>query len=176
MTDANSLSLYEHASIMARQLGETMFTEPDDDWEPMIFLKPGDESEGWPILPVGPFMQSNATKNILAEAVIPSAVERFQATEVVMILSTWTSENSSKMLHETGEYKPPSEQDDRKELLMLSEIKSTGAGRHAFAPIERHEDGPPTLGEWEELEQEADITGRFVEPVVRALKKVSASS
>jgi hypothetical protein len=56
---------------------------------------------------------------------------------------------------------------------MISEYLPTGV-RTVFAEIERRKDLPPLLGEWEEMDG-AHLTGRFIEPIVTALKDVEAA-
>jgi hypothetical protein len=60
---------------------------------------------------------------------------------------------------------------NREEHLWLMEYTPEGVGRHSYARIHRDEKKPPTLGEWEETPADS-FSGRFVEPIVRAMKSV----
>lgn len=166
----SELSLYDSVAIIAGKMSEEVFTEPDDDWAPIAFVedKDGDRMT----LPLGEWMGDDRMKDVLTNLILPGAIKHVKAQKVVMILSIWQSETSAQLLRDTDEYIPPSECDDRTEHVMVTEYTREGVTRQAFAQIQRHEESPPTLDEWRELPDAAGYTGRFIEPIVKALKEV----
>lgn len=165
------LSLFDSVSITARKLAAEHFTDPDDDWEPILFVE-GKDGSG--ITPLGQFMRDDRHKELLANVVIPAVIEQFQATTIVMVLSTWTASVASKEELEPIRYVPPSQRPNRREQLLIIEYTREGVTRQAFAEIIRHEDSPPTLDEWTAVEGETAFEGRFIGPIVKAMKAVPA--
>lgn len=167
---ARQLDLFEHVASLAASMPGAVFTEPDDDWTPVLFM---DGPQGGTMMPLVEYMNTELGKDMLADVVIPATIHQFKPSVVVMIMSTWTSETSAKLMTETGEYIPPSQQADRKEQVLIIEYTRDGATRQAFAQIERFADKVPRLGEWD-MKPSLSMQGRFVDPIVRALKGVSA--
>ena len=168
---AETLGLFDSVAVTARSMTTEHFTDPDDDWEPILFVE---GKTGTGMTPLGQFMRNDGSKDMLAEVVIPAVVEQFQATTVVMVLSTWTASVASKEELEPIRYVPPSQRPDRREQLLIIEYTREGVTRQAFAEIIRHENSPPTLGDWDEqIMDKAVLEGRFVEPIVKAMKAVS---
>lgn len=168
---AQELSLFDSVATIARKFSTEVFTEPDDDWAPVVFMRNRDNEQANLLL--SEFMENDYSKDLLADVILPGAIRKFQAETVVMVISTWVSETSSKALNEKGAYVRPSQQADRQERLMIMELKREGVTREAFAEIIRHESSPPTLGEWEDIEA-TEHGGRFVPRIVSALKQVRA--
>lgn len=170
---ARELDLYENVGMIAARMPGELFTKPDDDWTPAAFLQDDDGNVSGPI-GLAEFMESQHSKDMLAETALPLVIRMFAARSIVMVLSIWSAripkEEATEYL--AGAYVAPSERPDREEKLMLIELKAEGVTRHSFAPIIRHEDAPPTLGEWEEIEGVDRFAGRFVDPLVAALKSV----
>lgn len=166
---ARELDLYEHVAAVAGSMPTQSFTKPDDDWAPMAFFET-DEEESPAIMPLGDFMNSDASKDLLADFILPQVIKRMRAKKVVIVLSTWQVRLDKGV--ELGDLMP-SQHPARTEALMLTEYTGKGIGRYATAEIIRHKSSPPTLGEWSSLETEvASIEGRFVDSIVKALKSI----
>jgi hypothetical protein len=150
-------------------MSKNLFTEPDDDWTPVLFMETKEGEQG--IMPLHEFMGAEPMKDLLANALIPMTINEFKAVKIVMVLSVWSSEKSVQALKE-DKYVPPSQQDDREEHVLLVEMTREGVQRHSWAKIIRHKSKPPTLGEWNETTA-TGFDGRFVDPLVKALKAVS---
>lgn len=168
--EARELDLFEFVAMSARLMPKSVFTEPDDDWTPVAFL---DGPQGRTTMPLVQFMGDEMSKDILCESILPSVIKQFEATTVVMVISTWISTASSKLLTDTGKYVPPSMQADREERVMISEYTREGVTRQTWAPIIRSETEVPQLGEWSDMDA-VGVGGRFVTPIVKALKGVRA--
>lgn len=170
---ARELTLFETVSLTVRSISEE-FAEPDDDWEPMAFLEGEIEGEtGVATMPLGYLMGDDDMKDRLANHILPFAIKEFSATKLIFVMSVWSSEKSVASMA-TGKYIPPSKCDDRTEHVLLMEYTAEGVTRQAWAQITRHEGKPPTLGEWEQKDGVSGFSGRFVDPLVTALKEVAA--
>lgn len=167
----HELDLFGHVAMIAMSMPKDVFTEPDDDWTPIAFFECADGATA--AMPLSPLMGGDIEKDVLAEVVLPAAIEHFKAKKLVLVLSVWTVENFTREEIESGNYTRPSEHPDRKEQLTLMEYSAAGVTRYSMASIIRHEDKPPTLGEWKELPEADTYEGRFVEPIVSAFKKSS---
>lgn len=170
---AHEIDLFEYVAIQARKIPENVFTKPDDDWTPVMFIECGDGECG--MLPLEPFMGDDLSKEFCADVVMPTAIEVAKARKVVLVLSAWTAQVWCEEELEPIRYIPPSQRENREEVLVVMEYTSEGVARHAMAPIIRHDDSPPELGDWWDDESElspTDFDGRFVQPIVNALKEV----
>lgn len=168
--DARPLDLFEHVALQASRIPES-FTKPDDDWTPVMFMQT-DESDDLSIIPLEPYMGNDREKDILAEVLMPAAIKHLKATKVVMVLSVWAAEVASPEELEPIRYVPPSQRDNRREMVMIVEYTSDGVTRTASAEIERHEGAPPTLGDWDDMDGAKLGDGRMITPIVKALKEV----
>jgi hypothetical protein len=63
---------------------------------------------------------------------------------------------------EVDELPKPSEHPQRKEALVLTHVTKSSAKMYV-AEIHRHQDGPPTLGEWGKPTSGLAVRGRFVD-------------
>jgi hypothetical protein len=163
----STLDLFDHVAVTAGRLAKDVFTEPDDDWTPIMFMECADGS--WATMPIEQFMQDNQSKDVLAELIIPQTIKKLEAKIVVMVLSVWHTKLPKGV--DWQDRPAPSESLDREEALVVTEYRAEGVTRYSMAEIIRHDDSPPTLGEWEN----ADATGyegRFVDPIVAAMKSV----
>lgn len=160
------LDLFQSTALMVSKMPEDLFTEPDDDWEPMLLMETEDEEMG--MAPLGPLMTDEMHKDVLANYVLPEAIRAFRPRVIIMVMSTWTSLIASEHMG-TDKHIPPSKQPDRSERLLLLEFTREGIGRQGWAQIVRHEDKPPTLGEWDDFPADA-FGGRFVDPILAAMK------
>ena len=167
----HELNLFQHVAMIASTEMPGFFTEPEDDWEPIAFLEL-EEGNAIPALPMGMYMQSVQGKELLARMILPMAIDHFGAKRIVLLLSVWMAQGYSKEEIESGEYMAPSKHPERTEHIQLLELTADGVQRHSMAQIIRHEDSPPTLGEWDDLEELENFEGRFIDPLVAALKEV----
>lgn len=168
--NTHELDLFDQVAITAASLPKAVFTKPDDDWVPIAFLE---GPEGQATFPIADFMDNDRSKDLLAEFILPQAISKFRAHTVVMVLSAWQGRNIPKGV-DWQDRPRPSEDPERKEILILVEYKREGVTRHTVADIIRHEDSPPTLGEWDNWGDDAKLgaDGRFVGPIVAAMKRV----
>jgi hypothetical protein len=166
---ARALDLFESVATIARQMPDSVFTDPEDDWAPIVFME---GKQGRVTMPIHDFFEDELRKDLLCEVVLPAAIENFEATVVVMVVSTWVSKIAADLLTQTGNYIPPSQQPDRIEQVLIIEYTADGVRRKAWAEIERFADKVPQLGEWEDMEGADAMSGRFIEPIVKALKGV----
>jgi hypothetical protein len=168
---ARELDLYEHVATIARSLPEVQFTKPDDDWLPVAFSDNGTGEQA--IFPMHEHMGDENEKNLLANVILPAFIKGTRARTLVVVLSVWSAEVASPEELEPIRYVPASQRENREERLLIMEYTAEGIQRQAWARIIRHEDRPPELDEWEEMEAKS-YGGRFVDPVVDALKRVEA--
>ena len=164
----HELDLYDHVAYTAASISEKLFTEPDDDWTPVLFMEDADGQRM--TMPIEQFMVNEQTKDLLANFIIPEVIGKFSATIAVMVLSVWRGSPIPKGV-DPDDRPRPSEDVNRTEAVMIIEYTAAGVTRSSMATIVRHEDSPPTLDEWQDdFGQSED--GRFVTPIVRAMKKV----
>lgn len=151
----------------AKQI-ERFFKSPDDDWVPMLMVV---NSEGEvAVVDVIQFFENDASKRVFAEVVLPMMVEDMDARRLVLVTSSWII-GLSKEQFEAG-YVRPSENPERVEVLIISDISPEGVSIH-HAPISRDPRGasPPTLGEWEVFDSASGATagGQIVEHAAKLL-------
>lgn len=162
-------SMYEMVERMAKDVGGD-FTEPDDDWFPVahVLTKKGERF----VLAIDlDFMQNEATKGRLVKN-LTDFIRKKKVTHFTLVLSTWIVKADRKpgidLDTQAEEVGLPSQHPDREEMLLVTSFDAdtfiTG-----FALIERHDDAPPTLGEFERMPDDA-MSGRFIEPFRDALK------
>lgn len=170
--DARELDMFEMVAVLAAKMPEEIFTKPDDDWTPVAFLETPD---GQVTMPLAPYMGSPQEKDVLSGMLLPAAITEMKASRLVMVLSVWVGKAKSKEEFESEDFVPPSQQPERVEKVMIMEYTREGITRSTSALIIRHENAPPTLGEWEDDFENVDRTeGRFVGTIVKALKAVQA--
>lgn len=174
---AREITFFESIALTAESMGRENFTEPDDDWVPIMFML--GEEDGKPIssmASIGHFMDSDHSKDMLATMVIPAMIRKFQAKTVVLLLNVWTAQEpmGGWFEHRQGEFIQPSQRPDRQEALTLAEYTRQGLTRYAQAKINRYEYKPPDLDEWVDLPlgEDGAIEGRFVEPIVKAMQSL----
>lgn len=143
---------------------------PNDDWLPVLHIV-NDKSEVFIIALDPAFFSSAEAKNDAVNRVIAPRIISTRARMISFVATVWMVSREDINLDDPPR---PSESPDRIECVVLSLIDRDRA-RAYVAQIKR--DGstnPPTLGEWEEYGAGANsgITGRFVEPVQEALRRV----
>ena len=169
--DARPLDLFEAVAASAQAMPKDVFNKPDDDWIPVVFL---DGPEGTATVPVYDFMDSDEKKDLLTHSILPAMISQFKATSVVILISAWVSAKATESYEGGGGvYIPPSQQPDREERVLIVEYTREGITRQAWAPILRSETEVPQLGEWDD-QATLGVDGRFVAPIVKALKGVKA--
>jgi hypothetical protein len=166
----HELDLFDMVAVTAAAMPANAFTKPDDDWVPIAFLE---GPEGQATFPLADFMENDRAKDLLTEYILPQAITKFRAHTVVIVLSAW----QGRTLEPGTDWQDrprPSEDPERKEILMLIEYTRDGIQRNTVAEIIRYEDSPPTLGEWESWGDDTTLgsDGRFVGPIVAAMKRV----
>ena len=152
--------LLEHAKDAARRNAERL-TEPDEGIMP-VFLWLGPRGVG--LMPIGPMLQDEETKDMLALHMTAAMVVG-RATEAVMVTTAWTVKremtDEEKAAYKRGTYGivPPSKDPDRVEIIGLMRVSNEGDDMHQ-AELIRHPDRPPDIGEWESIGA-AKVGGRF---------------
>ena len=148
----------------ARHVGEG-FTQPDDDWQPIAFVC--DTQGQTTALMLDPEMFRPGRKEVMF-AFLSEEMRRLGADRVGFVISTWMAKAPTKDPEEAMRWAetagPPSEQPDREEGLVISWGDVTG-DHLSMAEITRHPDGPPTLGDWQDMRGD----GALVECVRRAV-------
>lgn len=156
---------------LVRGIGEK-FDEPDDDWMPVLIA-------GEIVVPLN--FTDETAKDLMAELVMPIAIRESKAKEYAFVSSTWVStitppeemrdKSTEEQMRYIGEhYPPPSMSDQRKESVVVSFGSCDGTNEMWMAEIKRSEDKPPELSEWE-YHGSNDYEGRFVEPLMKAIKE-----
>lgn len=168
--EARMLDLFESAAHIASSIPDNVFTSPDDDWLPVLMLEA--QNGDTVTVPIHDFMDDEFKKDMLAEILMPAVIADVKATKAVMVFSAWTSKIAAESVRDgSGDYLPPSQQPDREEYVVIIEYTRDGVTRQAWGKIMRSETEIPRLGEWEELPVDR-FEGRFVDPIVKALKGV----
>lgn len=144
------------------------FEEPNADWVPSVTtLGPTGAIEVAIIDPH--FLENDYTKEALALMMTVTAVKT-KAVSMVFVSSTWMSmitPEEAKRYSETGGLPRAGEMPNRKEALVLNELRGDVGAKLHYSYIERHKDAPPTLGPWQVFEQDKNnrMEGRLVDPV-----------
>ena len=136
---------------------------PDEDWAPAAFIFGEDgelhivSTEGW---------TNDAEKLAYAQTVARMTV-MYQATSVGLVGTVW-------MLVMIGEPDAvlvrPRDHPQRIETLMVLSMSAEDSVT-AFAVIERHDNAPPTLREWD-VSTGGELEGDISAPLQAALRKV----
>jgi hypothetical protein len=163
------------------------FEKPDDDWVPAFFVL---ASTGTmiPMIFEGPLDEPGKQKMVQA---MVGLARQTRAYAAVFVASSWMTEFSDARgralrdqheafiaehgrapeTYEEQGIVSPSEAPDRFEAVTMT-LYTADATVMSWAPIERHDDSPPTLGEWTVLDSdEAEIAGRLSEPVTEQLRR-----
>ena len=120
---------------------ESGFSEPDDDWAPMMVTQDGRGEVTVVAFPV--LDDRDATV-----AILQAALRKVGAVRYAIVLSAWAAGD---------DLVPPGENPDRRELLTLL-LSDPETEDFYVAPILRREDAPPRLGKWEKW---SSFEGRF---------------
>ena len=112
---------------------EAGFSEPGDDWAPVLFAQDGKGEVtvvGFPVLD-----DRDATV-----AILRTTLRKVGAVRYALVLSSWAVTGEDAL-----ELGPPSENPERQEVLTLL-LSDPGTDQFYVAPILRSEGAPPRLG------------------------------
>jgi hypothetical protein len=152
------------------------FTEPDDDW---MFVCMGRTEDDGVVIGVDPSaFQTEETKDQLPQ-LLANLAQRQGFVAYGMVISMWyvvldkrdSPEEFDSLERDRSWTGPrPSEHPKRKEGVLIVGVDRFGDEAYT-ADIIRHDDAPPTLGEWRSWGGEPDgLQGRFIDPLRRALR------
>lgn len=159
----DGLSPIEHLQRIAIEGAvnvQAHMTEPDDDWQPMFFVWSGD-GKAKPVIMAAidsEFFRDGMSREALC-IVMTGLIQENNGKAACFLSSTWVSERP-----ELG--RPADDPDRKEQVMVISSDDERLIGSFAF--IERHEDGPPTLAEWEQCEG-PDLGGMFADVLREAL-------
>lgn len=152
------MSLLDELELVVKAGVEANRREMDieGDWEPIAFL--ATETYDLGIFPMGNLVDSQRSKEYLAEELLPKAIREFKATTMVMLLSAWsvhiqaTTPEGESLDPRTDDVIDmlvlPSQHPQRKEVLILISADQHDS-RFLYAEISRPEGAAhPELGEW----------------------------
>lgn len=144
---------------------------PDDDWGSIAIAHSDEENI---VLGFDPQLfatpeSKDRLKDILSQLIREKNIHTF-----VLVLSAWSvvHKHVPGTNPEEPGHLPPSEDPNRQEVLIITGLDAEGVSSRS-AEIERFEDKPPSLGEWKDA---SDVSGRFVESFLDALKGVRNAS
>jgi hypothetical protein len=165
------------------------FEKHDDDFVPFFFIYA--DKYGLQPLQVPPgLMGGDRGKDALSVA-MAQMVSATKAETAAFVSSVWMVHQSKEKAAATEEQRQafikehgrepqtyeelgvsqPKYDPEHIEAVILSVMTAKGCVSFSTAQIYRHDDDPPHLGEWDESPAQK-FTGRFVTPVVEALRKV----
>jgi len=137
-------ALISSAQSGAVEISTTL--EPDEDLMPVAFVLDGEGTLA--IVSIDPrFMATPATKEMLAQQVLPDVIRKHNGIAAAFVSAAWmaTYERNDRNIHKQV---PPKERPDRKEVVLFTAATALEVKSYS-ADIERHEDAPPTLGDWQ---------------------------
>jgi len=150
------------AQQMVEKVGES-FERPDDDWMPVLIATDREGQIG--VYGFADFV-GDAGKDQQVQ-VIRQIIEQMGITQLALVQSAWAVTVEAKDFHpEVGLEQRPSEHPERFEMVALS-VMDKDKTIFYEAKIKRDDLKPPTLEPWTRAK---DATGRFVEPLMDALK------
>jgi hypothetical protein len=175
------MKLEEFSEIVREQPGamaSMLFKEPDDDWEPAAFLLRADDS--LMVIGIDPhYLRNHLTKDLLFEERLPEVIRKERAQHLAVLTSAWTvkmddpdltPEKAQEIIAWCGEHGVGNHPLATEALMM--NIHSVEGHEFWTADILRHDDAPPTLGQWEASPDGATHTGRAIDAIEEAMKEV----
>lgn len=140
------------------------FTDPDDDWQGVMFFIGGDNDAMLPLM-----FENEREKDFVSTVAIPELIREHKPWIVAQLQSAWTL---SLPREQAGrdDIPLPSQHPDRVEALIMI-VCTVEQVQMWTAKINRYETRPPTLAAWE-LFQATGSEGRFITPIVETLKEV----
>lgn len=149
---------------MLRTTAETIgnrFERPDDDWLTVCAWHDSQEQRGT----LAPLVFSNEDEKVRALAEVSDVMRACDADVAGLVMSSWGARVTKEQVAESerrGESLPkPSQSPLRQELLLILGKERGAPIVSMWAEIQRHDDAPPTLGEWEVSEHE--MSGLFAD-------------
>jgi len=164
MTTVSELATFLRRS--SERVG-AQFTDPNDDWVPVGHILDSEDRLG--VIGIDTeFFANDARKDDLVQEII-GLIQGLHAKAFGLITSAWSSKVPANF-HPEREYDEefvrPKDDPNRREMLTI-QVTSADEEEFWWAEIKRDGENPPTLGEWEKTQES---TGRFVEPILDALK------
>lgn len=149
------------------------FTSPKSDLEPTAFIVTHDGDIG--VISIDPeFMNSEKSKDALANVIIPKALREHKAVCFGMAVASWfvsvtdsvmaaypgvpEDEIAALIYRDYGGLEKCPWSFDAISILIISANSATSF----LAQVHRHDDGTASLGDWKET---STVEGRFVDPV-----------
>ena len=149
-----SIDLFSFAYNAAKTVGST-FADPQDDWVPVLFYQ--NEAGEFHVQMI---LMGEGTRVEAAEA-IKDILKQQKAVEAMLLMAAWTVVRDKNEFN-SGASIVPSEEPDKKEVLVFSHVTQDKA-EIAMADIIRYEEDPPTLGELGEKADGTVISGLFID-------------
>jgi hypothetical protein len=152
----------------ARRIGQG-FTRPDDDWTTVLILE---GPQGMEIVGVEPaFLDSHGSMDLLV-LMLAQEIRRAEAQRLALVASTWTVEERPEDAELTRRLRKERRLGDhpRRREELLVEVADWQNFELWRAPIRRRATKRPALGPWARVEDAANVKGRLVAPLVRALR------
>lgn len=165
---ASPIEVVRDAALNGVRVVGDSFTEPDDDWAPVLFAATADKTIG--IIGLDPNLMNDKD---FAASVVTESLQQVGATAAALITSAWRSKQVEELMRLTkGNLRQtPSEAPDREEIVAVTVMDRESASMHV-AVIERRDGKPPTLGEWDDIGENVDaatFSGRFPEAILAGL-------
>jgi hypothetical protein len=151
---SRAAALIEFVYRSAIDMAARRFTTPDDDWLPMMFFHTPSGVMNIIAIPM-----IDGRKDDTASA-IRSMLAMNKATDAVLLTSAWMVARPAGTPGVAD--LRPSEQPDRREVLVLTGVDDATAITRVAA-IHRHADRPPTLGALDDPAEGPGIAGRFID-------------
>jgi hypothetical protein len=150
----------------------TQFTEPDDDWIPVMGLVPQDGTNVM-LAFQGEWLSSEKNKDALVENVMVPAITGVGAKTLGTVFSAWMAEAPADTPIE--DLPKPSESPNKKEIVIVTAMDSFSV-KTWTVEILRSKDSPPKLSSWEEIKGTTAFSGRFVDEIQEALRDSSGQT
>jgi len=151
------------------------FDEPDDDW-PAIFFLEDEAGRGTTVRLCGHFFDGAERKDLLAEVLLPTIIQKLGAIRVALLTSSWISvvdpDNEERVAAMDADELRPSTDPLGQEAVTIM-IVSVDQIELWTARIRRSLEQPPTLAEWQKGE---GPHGRFLGPLQQALQHIQDGS
>lgn len=160
------LDIFEEMKVTARLAGEAM-VHPEDEWGSMAVIQDW-EGVRYPAVPISDMLRKGVPKEIIARQLLPAMIQAAQGQIVCLGLSTWMVSGETPLPAGVQ----PSEHPDKVEALLIIEMTADGVQRSASAVITRDNTSAPTLSDWNELTEQSESDGLFVEAIVPTLQLI----
>jgi len=119
---------------------QKQFTQPDDDWDSIVYFQINDDEGDVAIGNLKHVLSQHWGNRDAIVLKLAQEMSQRNAVRVALVLNFWTKPDDDSEV-------APEKHPDRGEALIILLADSEDAVEWK-ALIERHEDSPPTLGEW----------------------------